>query len=108
MDIENLKTVIAGWALGEPLVTKAYIFGSRARGDHRKKSAIGVAMEMKKAPGDKSVLATWIGEREGFRSRLQPLLPYTLNLEWYGGEEETPTIHKGLIDGSLVVYDSAI
>ncbi len=104
MDIEALKKVVAMWAESEPLVTKAYIFGSRARGDHRQHSDLDVAVEIDQQPGDENLLATWICEKRGLEERLSKLIPYSLQMEHLEGEE-TPTVLRGINESSILVYE---
>ena len=46
MNIETMATAVAKWAGTEPLIRKAYLFGSRVRGDHRSDSDLDVAVEI--------------------------------------------------------------
>jgi len=52
MNIKELIKIVAQWAHDEPLVTKVYIFGSRARDDYREDSDLDVAVEIKTMAGD--------------------------------------------------------
>jgi predicted nucleotidyltransferase len=105
MDIERLSTTVATWASSEPLVRKAYFFGSRVRGSHKPESDLDVAVELLPMPGDENLLATWIGEARRLTASLSTRLPVSLDLQWYGGPEETPTVHAGLQAGNLVIYE---
>jgi len=104
MDIEEIKIIVANWAKEEPLVTKAYIFGSRARDDYREDSDIDIAVEIKKLPGDGNVLATWIFESDKLKERLSKLLPYSLQLEHFDGSN-TPHVLAGIEQSSILVYE---
>jgi len=106
MDIEHIKDIIRDWASNEALVTKAYIFGSRARDDYRDDSDIDVAVVIKKQPGDSNVLATWMFESDGLKSRLSELLPYALQLENLDGSN-TPVVFGGVTKSSILVYNEA-
>ncbi len=103
MGIEELKAIIAQWAHDEPLVTKAYIFGSRVRNDFRDDSDLDVAVEIRTMPGDSNVLATWIGEHKSMEKRLAKLIPYKLQLENLDGEN-TPTVQNGVRESGIMVY----
>ncbi len=104
MDIETVKNIIAKWADSEPLVTKAYIFGSRARGDHGEDSDLDVAIEIEMRRGDENKLAIWIFEKQGLEDRLSRLIPFSLQLEHLNGNE-TPTVLSGVERGSILVYE---
>lgn len=106
MNIEELGVAVALWASNQPLIRKVYLFGSRVRGDHLNDSDLDVAVEIFKLPGDSGPLATWIGESHRLEASIAEIVPVVVDLEWYGGEAETPTIHKALERSSLVVYTS--
>jgi predicted nucleotidyltransferase len=107
VEIEQLRALVAQWAASQPIVTCAHIYGSRVRGSHREDSDLDVAIEIAPLPGDSSALATWISEASHLAGSLARLLPVPIDLEWYGGEFETPTVHRGLAAGSLVAYERA-
>lgn len=44
-ELERIATVIAGWAAELP-IRRAFVFGSRVRGDHRPDSDLDVAIEL--------------------------------------------------------------
>lgn len=104
MEINKLKGIIAKWARSEPLVTKAYLYGSRTQGERLSSSDVDVAVELKMMPNDSSLFTTWMHEQQGLHDRLQNLLPCKLHLEWYGGKEDTPTIHKGIKNSGILIY----
>lgn len=104
MDVIDLARIVSDWAAAEPAIGKAWIFGSRARWTERPDSDLDVAVVIRPMPGDSGPFATWMGESQDLSASLQKLLPVTLQLEWYGGPEETPIIHAGLNAGSMLVY----
>lgn len=104
MNIENMAAAVAKWASTQPLIRKAYLFGSRVRGMHQPHSDLDVAVEIYSLPGDSCPLATWIGESHRLEASIAGIVPVTIDLDWYGGEAETPRIHEALKRSSLVVY----
>lgn len=104
MNIEDMAAAVAKWSSTQPLIRKAYLFGSRVRGTHRPDSDLDVAVEVFTLPGDSCPLATWIGESHRLEASIAGIVPVLIDLEWYGGEAETPVIHKALKRSSLVVY----
>ena len=44
MNVEDIARQVQQWAAGERLVRRVYLFGSRARGDHRSDSDIDLAV----------------------------------------------------------------
>lgn len=104
MDIDDLAAAVAKWARTQPLIRKAYLFGSRVRGTHRPDSDLDVAVEIFSLPGDSCPLATWIGESHRLEESISGIVPVIIDLDWYGGEAETPRLHMALKQSSLVVY----
>lgn len=105
MTIEEMAAAVAKWASSQPLIRKAYLFGSRVRGTHQHDSDLDVAVEIFTLPGDSSEFTTWIGEAQRLKASIAGIAPVSIDLNWYGGEGETPRVHKGLEQSSLVVYD---
>jgi predicted nucleotidyltransferase len=106
MDLALVEERVARWAAAQPLVLRAWIFGSRARGTSRDESDIDVAIEIRKLSGDSCPWTTFMFEGERFKHSLQELLSLELDLQWYGGLLETPTIHSGLQESSILVYEA--
>ncbi len=105
MNQENLKDIVYNWAKSESLVTKAYIFGSRARDDYSEDSDLDVAVEIKMELGDEKVLDTWMDEGKKLEKRLAELVPCEIQLELFDGEN-TPTILEGIKESSILVYEA--
>ncbi|WP_169117074.1 nucleotidyltransferase domain-containing protein [Aromatoleum anaerobium] len=105
ISIETLSEMVASWAATEPVVEKAYLFGSRVRGDNRHDSDLDVAIEITTRRGDSGSLATWIAEAAQLRCSISLRIPFAVDLQWYGGPIETPVVHAGLIVGSRIVYE---
>ncbi|WP_434032700.1 nucleotidyltransferase family protein [Cupriavidus sp. a3] len=105
MDIDEIRSIVAAWAETQPLVVKVWLFGSRVRGTERPDSDIDIAVEVRRQPGDTSAWTTFIFEKDGLRASIQSLVPMPVQLEWYGGEVETPTVHAALQESSMLVYE---
>jgi predicted nucleotidyltransferase len=105
MDIHEIANVVAEWAATQPLIVRAWLFGSRVRGTARPDSDIDVAVEIRKLPGDTGARTTFTCEGKGLRISIQPLLAISVDLQWYGGPVETPTVHAGLEESSTLVYE---
>lgn len=104
IDKEEVIALIGAWAESEHDVRKAFLFGSVARGDNTPDSDIDVAIQLNARPGIEVELAVWSFERDRLSESLQGLLPGPLQLEWYD-PVETPTVHKGIVESSILVYD---
>lgn len=106
MNIENMSEAVAKWASTQPLIRKAYLFGSRVRGTHKPNSDLDVAVEIFTLPGDEYPLTTWICEAQRLKTSTTGVVPVIIDLNWYGGPIETPCVHAGLQDGSIVAFDA--
>jgi predicted nucleotidyltransferase len=106
MDLRALECLVATWAATQPIVKRVYFFGSRVKGTNRLESDLDVAVEIDEDIDDEEPRsAAWARAASKLRTSLAPLLPVILDLQWYGGEAETPTIHAGLVKGHVVVYE---
>ena len=108
MDAEALEQIVAKWAACKPLIRRAFIFGSRVRGDNRQDSDIDIAVELDPAEfrgaDESGGLATWMFETKGWKDELQQLIPYKVQLERYH-PDQTPTVASGLERSSTLVYE---
>lgn len=105
MGFDDMAAAVAKWAGTQPLVHKAYLFGSRVRGTHRPDSDLDVAVEVFALPGDSSPFTTWTGEAQRLKASIASVVPVVIDLDWYGDEVETPRIHAALEQSSVMVYD---
>ncbi|MEL7536987.1 MAG: nucleotidyltransferase domain-containing protein [Pseudomonadota bacterium] len=103
METAKIADVLCSWAEAQPLIREVYIFGSRARDEHRPDSDIDVAVKVNKAAGDYDEYTTWVFESDRLEETLAALLPLDVDLEWYD-PEETPHVHAEILRSSLRVY----
>ncbi|MEW5963407.1 MAG: nucleotidyltransferase domain-containing protein [Pseudomonadota bacterium] len=77
---DSWKKRIIDWANREPEIREVWLYGSRARGDHRCDSDIDLAI----VPlGDAGwMLATFVDEADRWQSELQSILPVTVDLDF--------------------------
>jgi len=110
VELPEVAKVVSVWARGKPLVKRVYLFGSRVRGDHRPESDIDIAVELDplafRGSDESGGHATWMFEAPAWREELEHLIPLKLQLERYH-PEQTPTIGKGLLESSQLVYEKA-
>lgn len=103
---DEIKKKIVDWADKEPLVIKAYVFGSRARADHTAESDLDVAVEIIKGPGDGNALGTWIGVGQEMKKRLAEAIPkYKIDLQW-SHEEYSKVVFDGVRKSGFLIYES--
>ncbi|MCF5098994.1 MULTISPECIES: nucleotidyltransferase domain-containing protein [Pseudomonas] len=106
MEIDDMAAAIASWASTQPLIRKVYLFGSRVRGTHMPSSDLDVAVEVCTLQGDSGAFTTWTGEAHRLKALIVGVVPVNIDLEWYGGEADTPRIHAGLQESSIVCVGS--
>ncbi|KDR25416.1 nucleotidyltransferase family protein [Caballeronia zhejiangensis] len=99
---EKVVQALSEWSEGNPLVRRAYVFGSRARGDFTDKSDLDVALEIDPADGE-TAFTTWMFESPTWLRELQARLPYRLDL-WQLDGDDTPVIKLGIERSSVMVY----
>ena len=111
MNVSQVASVVSAWARGKPLVKRAYLFGSRVRGDHHAESDIDIALELDsevfRRVDESGGLATWIFETKGWKEELEKLIPLKVQLERYH-PDQTPTVKKGLTQSSKLAYEKAM
>ena len=105
-----LQHRLATWCRSEPLVARAWIFGSRARGKAKDGSDIDIAIELDlsaAAGGDESGgLATWMFETHTWETELSALFSLEVDLEQYIAGQ-TPTIAAALEASSVMAYQKS-
>jgi predicted nucleotidyltransferase len=105
VDIEIIATVVTKWADSHKSIVRVWLYGSRVRGDHRDDSDIDIAVEVMTHTQDDDCFSVWIDEKPKLLTSLAWQLPMPVQLEWYGGQIETPTIERGLIQSSRLVFE---
>jgi len=106
MDIDEIKKVVNGWAQNQPLIKRAFIFGSQARGDSQPDSDLDVAVELHLGADDSNILSTWIFEEDEMKEGLQELIPFKLQLELLDGQK-TPRILTAVKESGIMVYEDS-
>ncbi len=104
METKQVAEVIRKWAEREPLIRRAYIFGSRARNENDADADLDVAVELNSVPGDLSPLATWFYESDRLRDSLQSLFLIKVDLQVY--TDQTAIVKAGIEKSSIFAYDS--
>ena len=102
--LDELGEIVRNWAAAHPRVSAAYLFGSRVKGTHRNDSDIDVAVELFTPKGNPGGFCDWAELADELRASLGSLLPVALDLTQYENRSETPTVYKGLVAASVLVY----
>lgn len=104
MDLEEIVEEVTTWAARSPEIAAAWVYGSRVRGDHRTDSDLDIAVEIIPECGDEDSFCTWLRCSDRLVEELSRRTPYQVQIEWYGGEDETPIVHRGLQRSSVLAY----
>lgn len=89
---DAIGCVVSAWAAEEVLIRRIYLFGSRARGDHRPESDVDLAVlfdldreVLHQCRGDlfSARVFTWSDHVERWRACLQARLPMPVDLQYW-------------------------
>jgi predicted nucleotidyltransferase len=107
VQLPQIVSLLATWADSQPLVGRAWVFGSRARGEERDDSDVDIAVELDLSAADgadeSGGTATWMFECGSWESDLGSLLPFPVDLEQFMGAK-TPTIKNAIKRSSVLAY----
>lgn len=107
MTIEEAAKIVAAWASEKPQIAKVHFFGSRVKKMHREDSDLDIAVALIANLDESGGLATWMHYSDLWSKELNKAIPYEVQLEWDAGNG-TPTIKKGLVEGSQLVYEKEV
>jgi uncharacterized protein len=108
MDLEAAKNLLTEWAKSKPCITKMWLYGSRIKGTYLDDSDLDIAIEFHFDDGNESFLSQMIHALHKYRKGLKSLLNVTPHLEYYGGAEETPHIHRYITTESRLIYTKVL
>ena len=101
---EEIVSIVAEWAAREPLVIKAFLYGSWVKGTVHEGSDIDVAIVLRPTPGDFGDVPCQAWDKLELANRLEPLLPLPLHLKCHD-PRVAPDIASYLEEASILVYD---
>lgn len=95
-ELEHDLRELCHWAATNPIVTRLWLYGSRARGDHREHSDLDIAIENAASGTDSNPEVTAICELSRWREQLQPRLRLRLDLQSIHGATKIvqPAVHE--------------
>lgn len=104
----DLESKISQWAKAKPMIKAIWVFGSRARGDHRDNSDLDLAVELDLSvfdgADDSGGAATWAFDVKPLKEELDKLTG--LNVDWQHYEKGvTSVIEAGLSKSSKIIYE---
>jgi predicted nucleotidyltransferase len=87
---DDIAVRLASWAEGKPAIAEIWLFGSRARGDHRPESDVDLAIWL---PGDKGqALGLYLAKADGWLAELRVATGMKTDLEILGFCDELDEI----------------
>ena len=109
MNFEMVKDTLRNWAKSKEFIKKAYIFGSRARGNYHDASDIDIAVEIHSIHPDETAKDIWMCEASGLREELKKLLNVEFDLIRYDPDDpsQTPVATESIGECRIVVYSRA-
>lgn len=99
-ELFDLASAIARWAETVPCIKVVYLFGSRARGDHRPDSDVDLRIEFDYQSED---FESWLRENREDFAALKAVLPGRLALHQDWDDITVPIIAKAAVSPRLVV-----
>ena len=90
LTVDTIAGIVRRWAAGQPLVRRAYLFGSRARGDNRPDSDIDLAVVcrmdrkiLRQCDGDwtSARICFWHDYHQPWLDQLRRLFPVPVDLQ---------------------------
>lgn len=97
--LEVDRVAIVEWAERHSEISRVYLYGSRARGDHLEDSDIDLAIEVVAQPGDANSFATWMYWHAAYKEAPDLHLSAKPHPLWIGWEEVGQGVEN---DGELL------
>lgn len=97
---EGDLATIREWAARHPEIVAVYLYGSRARGDHRPDSDIDLAIVM----GGDDPYSRWFFWIEAFEEAPDLTLEHPVDLQWYAGGAGLERVGPGVERDGVLLY----
>jgi len=105
--LEADRVAIVQWAEKHPEIARVYLYGSRARGDHRAGSDIDLAIEMD-APNTDKAYSMWSGFKSDFDEAPDMHLSSAVHLEWYEKGAGLGKVGNGVEKDGVLLFERRI
>jgi hypothetical protein len=103
---EEDRQEIVAWARRHPEIKAVYLYGSRARGDHRPDSDIDLAVVMNTQPGDTNAYTTWIFWKSECDKAPDLHLSCPIQLEWYEKGADLKVVGPAVERDGILLYST--
>jgi predicted nucleotidyltransferase len=95
LSLEDQEKIVA-WGKRHPKIRQVWLYGSRARGDHRPDSDIDLAIVMS--------FAEWWDWHEEYNSSPDLQLSVEVDLEWYEKDAGLEIVGPGVENDGVLLY----
>jgi hypothetical protein len=87
-----------------------WVFGSRHKKTSGPNSDLDIDIEVEWVAGQmlgvcESAISLWSAASKNFKDEMTIGCPWFLDIQLYAGDEETPMIHKYLLESSSLIYE---
>lgn len=103
---ENDRQNIVDWAGSREEIRRVWLYGSRARGDHRDDSDMDLAIEFEIDDPDEA-MAKWIFWKKEFFRYPTLIVGPKLHLQPYHPDWDDEKVGPGVKNDGVILYDSA-
>ena len=96
---------VTGWLSSVPSVTRAWGFGSRAKGNFKPDSDLDIAVSLR--PGDGKILAEWIFNGDVWASQINELVGGNPRIDLQLADEEllNGVVWPAILDHGVLIYE---
>lgn len=106
--LEADRVAIVEWAERHSEIKRVYLYGSRARGDHRVDSDIDLAIEVSAQLGDSDSFTTWMYWKQDYDASPDLHLSVEVQLEWYEKDAGLERVGKGVEKDGVLLFERQI
>ena len=103
--LSRAANAVRDWAQKRPFVRRAWIYGSRARGDHGENSDLDVAIEIDCIGHDTDPSTSFVAESPGWKRELDAATELDVHLQLYDPQRENPVVAEAVNREGLLVFE---
>lgn len=104
---EQDRAKIVEWAKTHPEISRIYLYGSRARGDHEPDSDIDLGIQMN-ATKDEDAYTVWFFWIEDFKASPDLCLEHAIDLQWYEPNAGLTRVGPGVERDGILLYSKGL
>ena len=101
---ETDRLKIVEWAKNHAVIKRVYLYGSRARGDHRPDSDIDLGIEVTTEDKTEAMLDWWDWHNK-YEEAPDLHLEHSVQLEWYHPDADLELVGTGVERDGILLFD---